>query len=422
MKVDVNNLQFGYGPETVLKNVSIKASDRDFLGIIGPNGSGKTTLLRCISRVVSPQSGTVLIDGKNVNTLSRMDIGKLVALVPQTTNVDFSFTVRDMVFMGRTPHIPRFGLEKSTDFKITEQAMEMVGISHLSDRLYEELSGGEKQRVIIARALAQQSPVLLLDEPTAHLDLGTQYEILELISKLRQSRGITVIGVFHDLNLAAMYCNILVLLQSGMVVSTGNPESVITSDSIRKIYGIDALVRKHPMTDNVQVTPYYSGKPSEKKPDLKVHIVCGGGSGAKLMGLLRERGIGLSAGVLSTLDTDYEVAIALSVEVAGENPFSFIGDESYAKNLKLMEAADYIIVADFPVGPANVKNINATETMAKHGKRIILMQSSPVESRDFTGGQFTEIYNNITSMSQLASNNIEILNILRDGFALNRIK
>lgn len=207
--LDVKDIDVFYGDRKVLERICLSA-ESGLKGIIGPNGSGKTTLLKSISRVLKPKSGIILLNGKDVYELKAKDIAKDMTVVSQDTSTKFDFTVRDVVLMGRAPHLGRFEMEKREDMEIAEKAMKLTKTWHLADRTITEISGGEKQRVIIAKALAQEPKVLLLDEPTSHLDINYQIEILDLIKAL--SKELVVIAVFHDLNLAARYCDELILL------------------------------------------------------------------------------------------------------------------------------------------------------------------------------------------------------------------
>jgi iron complex transport system ATP-binding protein len=411
--VTVENIGFSYGGIEALRGASFNVSSGEFAGIIGPNGSGKTTLLKCIDSVLVPERGRVLIGSRNVKEFSRREIGKTIAVVPQTSAIDFAFTVRDIVLMGRTPHIGRFDFESKKDSEIAEETMGLAGVTCLADRLYDELSGGERQRVIIARALTQQPKILLLDEPTVHLDMGVQYEILDIVQKLCTAQGITVIGVFHDLNLAAQYCGRLVLLNGGRVVASGKPDEVLTPETIRGAYGIDVLVKKHPMTGKVFVTPYHLARHSGKELKAMVHLICGGGSGAPLMKTLKENGFSVSAGVLHTLDTDYEVAKALDIPVAVESPFSQVGKEAYDSNMSLIRKSDAVIVADFPVGNGNLENISAAMHAMESGIPVILICTTPPNERDFTGGKFTGMYDELSRKAVMVSSHDEVIKSLR---------
>jgi len=230
MKLNINGVTFYYDSVKALNDITFEVSEGDVLGVIGPNGSGKTTLLRCINLALRPKVGTVFIDGENILELDRKDIAKNIGVVPQNSTIHFPFTVFDIVLMGRTPHLGRLDRETSKDIEIAKNAMKITNTQHLADRLIDEVSGGEKQRVIIARALTQEPKILLLDEPTLHLDINHQLEVLELVKKLARENKLIVVLVSHDLNLANRYCDRLMLLNSGKICTT----LMLKSITIRK--------------------------------------------------------------------------------------------------------------------------------------------------------------------------------------------
>jgi iron complex transport system ATP-binding protein len=412
MKVKIENLGFAYDSVEALKGLTLEVGHGEFMGIMGPNGSGKTTLLKCIDGLLRPHIGTVLIDRRDVQLMERKEIGRTIAVVPQSSGVDFAFTVLDIVLMGRTPHIGRFSFETAEDIEKARKAMEATGTSHLAERTFDGLSGGERQRVIIARALAQEPRVLLLDEPTVHLDLRCQFEVLDLVRRLSKEKRITTIAVLHDLNLAAQYCDRMVLLSNGKIASVGTPAEVLTPDNIKEVYSINVLVKKHPITHLPFITPYLSQECGEVAGEV-VHVVCGGGSGAPLMKSLKDSGFRVTAGVLNVLDTDYEIAKALDISLVGEMPFSQITEEAYEANLGLIRNASAVIMADFPVGPGNLKNVEAVEMAVELGIPVILMNSTPLPDRDFTGGRFSERYSRLRGTAENAQDAAEALQILR---------
>ncbi|MBC2697422.1 MAG: heme ABC transporter ATP-binding protein [ANME-2 cluster archaeon] len=250
--LEIRDLSAGYGHRHVLEHISLKASEGEVVGIIGSNGSGKTTLLKTITKVLEPISGTVLIDGTNVNEMQSKEIAKKVAVVSQVISINFEFTVEDIVLMGRTPYIK--GSETVEDINIVRDAMEKTNTFFLKDRLITQLSGGELQRVIIARAFAQNPNILLLDEPTSHLDITNQIDILNLI-KNASRKGMVVVAVIHDLNLAAYYCDKICLLQDGKLISAGSPEQVLTSSNIERAFNITVKVIPNEITNSLYVIP-----------------------------------------------------------------------------------------------------------------------------------------------------------------------
>ncbi|MFA9561738.1 MAG: ABC transporter ATP-binding protein [Nitrospirota bacterium] len=237
--------------EAVLKELSCLILSGRVLGILGPNGSGKSTLLKLLARVLQPQKGTIEILSQSLAGLSQLDVAKRVALVPQETLQVFPFTIAEMVLMGRSPHHQGWGgwhWEDSQDWAVTQNAMEELDVAHLGNRLVTEVSGGERQRAVIARALVQEPQILLLDEPTAFLDLHHQLDIARIIKRLNRERGLTVILVSHDLNLASQYCDQVLMLNHGRLAAMGSPQTVITPEVIEAVYGCSVLVDRHPQS------------------------------------------------------------------------------------------------------------------------------------------------------------------------------
>ncbi|MHB0977183.1 MAG: ABC transporter ATP-binding protein [Candidatus Aquicultorales bacterium] len=251
--ITVDNLSFEYGDRRVLKSITACFEKGRFTSILGPNGSGKTTLLRSMSRLLKPAEGVVYIDGRAVASFKVKELARNMAVVPQETTHTFAFSAIEVVMMGRTAHLGRLQLEGKDDFSVVRRAMEATNTWPLRDRPVTELSGGEKQRVIIAQALAQEPKALLLDEPTLHLDLNHQLEVMSLLKQLNAG-GLTVVAVLHDLNLAAYYSDTLVLVEEGYVRSVGPPGDVLTPRSIKEIFKADVLVEKHPVTGGVHIT------------------------------------------------------------------------------------------------------------------------------------------------------------------------
>jgi iron complex transport system ATP-binding protein len=248
-------LSFSYNHHPAVRDVSVTIERGSITGLLGPNGCGKTTLLKLLAGIVAPASGTVTLDGTALDTLSRRAVAKRIAVVPQETHPAFDYTALEMVLMGRHPHLGTFQLEGPADLALAYQALDATGTAHLSDRAYMTLSGGEKQRVVIASALAQQPQVLLLDEPTASLDLGFQLEIQSLLTTLNRDRGVTMVLATHDLNLAASICNRLVLMSEGRVLAQGLTDDVLTAANIRQLYGVRAEVQRHPAANHLTVVP-----------------------------------------------------------------------------------------------------------------------------------------------------------------------
>lgn len=256
--IEARDLRFAYDGEAVIDGVSLALRRGEVLGVIGPNGSGKSTLMRLLTGVLRPHGGEVRLAGRPLQSYSRREIGRAVAVVPQETVVELPFSVTEVVLMGRSPHLGRFAFEGERDLRIAREAMRRTGVEPLAHRLVQELSGGERQRVVLARALAQEAEVLVLDEPAVFLDIRHEVEIYDLLRDL-QREGKSTVTVLHDLNLAAMYCDRVALMQGGRLVQVGRPAEVITYQNITTVYGIEVYVDTNHVTGAVNVLPLSRG-------------------------------------------------------------------------------------------------------------------------------------------------------------------
>ncbi len=407
MKLEIKDLSFSFGESRILSGISLEVEDGEFVGLMGPNGSGKTTLLRCLTRYLPSEARAILVDMKPIHTMSERDIARTFAVVPQTSSVDFPFTAHDVVMMGRIPHIDsRLAGESKKDDEAVRRAFDRTGCWHLRDRRFSELSGGERQRVIIARALAQEPKVLLLDEPTVYLDISGQFEMMDLIRRLNREDGMTIVAVLHDINMAARYSDRVALLNSGRLEAFGPPDEVFTADTIQSVYCVDVAVRKDPFTHAVYVMPR-SARPAARRHGTRLHVLCGGGTGGPIMRYLSEHGFAVSAGVLNVLDSDYENAADLRVPVVAEVPFSQISAESHAENLRFIDESSYVIVAPFPVGPGNFRNLEAAKYALGRGKRVLLLRPDGQARIDFVGGKADEFIRALVASGAVRVDSIE---------------
>ncbi len=245
--LQLENITLGYGKQTILSGINLTVEQGEMLGIIGPNGSGKSTLIKGICRLLKPETGRVLIDGDDASHLSRGQLARLVSVVPQSPNLPDTFTAFEIVLMGRTPYLGRFRFEGMADFDIAWKAMGITNTQSIAERRMDEISGGQKQLLTIARALTQEPKLILLDEPTAHLDINYQIETLDFIRRLCKEKNLAAVAVLHDLNLAAQYCDRLALLSNGKIRAEGSPEKVITEKHIKEVYGANVCVYPHPI-------------------------------------------------------------------------------------------------------------------------------------------------------------------------------
>ena len=242
MNIQTNNIQVAFGSKAILHDISLDIRDKECVGIIGPNGSGKSTFLKCLYRVLQPNCGKIFFDGTELSDLSHRDTALKMAVVAQHSTVNFDFSVLEMVLMGRSPYKGLLDRDQIDDYEIARHALAQVGLSDFESRNFNTLSGGEQQRVILARALAQRTECLVLDEPTNHLDIKYQLELMTIVKRL----DATVVSAIHDLNLAAIYCDRIIALKDGHIVCSGTPQDVLSSDTIRHIYGVSAMVQTLP--------------------------------------------------------------------------------------------------------------------------------------------------------------------------------
>lgn len=247
--ISASNLFSGYAGRTVLHDISLTICPGDFYGVIGPNGSGKSTLLKTLTGILKPIRGRVTLFGRDVAQLSPRDIARKVAVIPQEVSTLFPFTAREIVAMGRHPHIRRFRREGPADFQAMELAMRETDTAAFADRYVDELSGGERQRVVIARAMCQQPEALLLDEPTSHLDINHQVEIFELLADLNRKKSVAVFVISQDLNLCAEYCRELIIIKDGRIHRRGDPREILTRETVKEVFGADVSILRNPKSD-----------------------------------------------------------------------------------------------------------------------------------------------------------------------------
>lgn len=255
MELRAEAVSFAYPGRRVLDGVSLAVAPGERLGILGPNGSGKSTLIRLLCGVLKPTAGRVLLDGEDMAAIPTRELARRVAVVPQEIALDFPFSVTEVVLMGRSPHLTGLGFESPDDLTVAEEAMRQTGVLDLARRSFLELSGGEKQRVVIARALAQQPRLLLLDEPATFLDIRHEVEIFDLLTDLSEGRGITLVVVLHDLNVAGLYCRRLAFLRDGRLLAEGPTDDVLTYANVRATYDTEVYVDRNDITGRINVLP-----------------------------------------------------------------------------------------------------------------------------------------------------------------------
>jgi iron complex transport system ATP-binding protein len=372
--LQIENLAFGYTEHMLLYDIQMQVQRGEMVGLLGPNGSGKTTLLRLVSGILRPRQGRIILEGRELAHWGRRGTARRVAVVPQELQVPFAFTVEQMVALGRTPFINLWGGRSRQDHEIVREAMQLAEVDTLAERVFHELSGGERQRVTLAMALAQQPHLLLLDEPTSHLDIKYQIETLELVRRLNRETGVTVIAAMHDLNLAARYFPRLLLFQRG-IVADGSPAEVLEPRLLQRVYGVTVQVGVMRGTEYLSVLPpgEAAENESERKNAADIHVMAGGGSGALVMRALADARLAFSAGVLNIGDSDYTLALHLASEVIAEQPFSPVRESTRQRlHLRLQEIA-LLIVCPMPIGPGNVALLHEALSLCQRGVPVLLL-------------------------------------------------
>ena len=404
----VQGITFGYERQPLLYNVHMKVGQGEMVGLLGPNGSGKTTLLRLMSGVLRPQQGTVLLDGRDLQAWGRRGVARRVAVVPQELHMPFAFTVEQMVTMGRTPYLNLLGTLTPADRQAVRQALQSVDIEGLAERVFNELSGGERQRVLLAMALAQQPSLLLLDEPTSHLDIKYQIEVLELARRLNRDLGVTVIAAMHDLNLAARYFPRLILFQRGIVADAA-PAEALEPHLLQRVYGVNVQVGILRGAQHLSILPPGSepseGSQEQTETQPRVHVLAGGGSGALLMRALADARIPFSVGALNIGDSDYALALRLAQEVIGEQPYSPVSPAVLARVHSRLTSVAALVICPAHIGAGNLPLLEEACDAARRGTLTLVLgetprqpaastslveqqvQQSGIVGRDYTGGE-----------------------------------
>ncbi|HEU5440317.1 MAG TPA: ABC transporter ATP-binding protein [Ktedonobacterales bacterium] len=387
--LELRGVTAGYGGEPVLRALDLAVAPGEMVALLGPNGAGKSTLLKVASGVLALRGGAVTLAGVSLARLRRGEVARRVAVVPQEFAVQFAYTVRQIVALGRMPHGGLLGLSASVqaDEQAVERALAETRIAGLAEAIFNELSGGERQRVMLALALAQSAPLLLLDEPTAHLDIRHQIEALELLRRLNRERGLTVLAAMHDLNLAARYFPRLVLLDR-RIVADGPPAAVLDAGLLARVYQTPVRVGILPGEAHLSVLPPPMAAegtvpqagdtrggmaPTMSDEQPRVHVIAGGGSGALLMRALADAGIAFTAGPLNAGDSDHALAVRLAATVLVEPPYAPISPEGLTAARARMDAATTLI-CPAPLGPGSIALIEAALDAQRAGRRVLLFE------------------------------------------------
>ena len=410
LEIQVHDLKLTYDTEPILDGTEFKVNRGDLVALLGANGAGKSTLLRCISRILQPDAGHILLDGQELKKFNNRETARLMAVVPQETTADFDFTVEDIVMMGRFPYLQRFKKESENDQAIVRRSMELTGVLHLADRSIAALSGGEKQRVVMARAVAQQPRVLLLDEPTANLDIGYQSMLLELASRLNREEQVTVIAAIHDINLAVHHFNRFILLADGRVLAAGRAEEVITAENIKKSYGVQASIFRHPLHGVLQISVIKNRRSVDKELGaMRVHVIGGGEEALPTLELLSQKGFNLSVGPVSSQDRGCRFAHFHGLPVVIVPPFTAMNSDHRSAHLSLLRQSDLIVIPPIPFGEGNLSLFEEVEIVLDEGKNVCLIDPDNIKERDYSNGKAGQVLSRLIDKGAVALKDIEEL-------------
>ncbi len=399
--LSLDTVSVGYDQRAlpILEEIALQVRAGEFVGVIGPNGSGKSTLIRALSRVLAPLAGAVVLDGRDLySQVSARQSAQSIGVVPQTASAILEFTVREIVEMGRAPHLALrpFAALSPADTHIVDNALHAANVAEMADRLAPTLSGGEWQRVLLARALAQQPDVLLLDEPTAHLDLRHQRQTLTLVRALAHDKNKAVLAVLHDLNLASEFCDRLFLIHAGRIAAWGTPWEVLTAANLAAVYDVPLWVRRHPLTGRPLLLSVPDGLPDITADNGRaVHVLCGLGLGAGLLLALRQDGWSVTCDVLADGDPDADAARRLDIPFPLLPPFTLPAPFLTEQGARMAQSACAIVVAPIPFGPLNMAALDNALRAQRAGIPVFCLGTSDFAARDHTQGTAASVWNSL---------------------------
>jgi iron complex transport system ATP-binding protein len=394
----LHHLSISYGARPALRDVDLVVPAGEFVALAGPNGSGKTTLIRAVLGLLPSPPGAVELFGRPADSLTVRERARRVAWVPQEETPRDDVPLLDYVLYGRNAHLGWLDGESESDRRHALNILDQMGLGDRANDGVLSISGGERQRAILARAIAQEAPLLLLDEPTSHLDIGHQLDLLARVRSLVEERQVAVIAAMHDLNLAARFADRIVVLSRGRKYQEGAPRDVLSEELLARVWGVSADLRQDPRTGVPYLLPHHVLVPAS--PALtniggkSIHVVAGGGAGGAYLRSLADEGFRLTVGAINLLDSDSETAELLGIPSAVEIPFAPLGPEVRDRNREFLDAARAIVVTPFAVGPSNLCNL---EDLLPYRTRVpILLVAKPaLASRDFTQGRAQELWNKL---------------------------
>ncbi|HBG5847622.1 TPA: ABC transporter ATP-binding protein [Clostridioides difficile] len=394
-----NNLSVGYNNKVVISNINVEVKNGEILCLLGSNGAGKTTLLRSLSKLISPIKGEIYLNGVNINCISRKALSKKMALVLTNRLLGDLMTVQDIVNIGRYPYTGFFGNLSKKDLIMVDEALESVDALHLKKRYFDELSDGEKQKVLVARALVQEPEIIILDEPTTHLDIKHRLELINILKKLSKEKSISVILSLHEIDIALKSCDKVALIKNNKVIAYGQPEDVVDEDIINSLYELDDK-NFNSLLGSVEIS---------NKSKNEVFIIGGGGKATPIYRAFTKKGIGLYSGIIHENDIDYEIGRTMGIKMFTENPFEPISDESFDLAIRNLNDSKIIIDTGFSVGETNKRNIDIVKEALKLDKKVYSFRNRD-ESRKYYDHLDSKI-EHIDKVSQII-NSADINNLL----------
>ena len=394
-----NNLSVGYNNKVVISNINVEVKNGEILCLLGSNGAGKTTLLRSLSKLISPIKGEIYLNGVNINCISRKALSKKMALVLTNRLLGDLMTVQDIVNIGRYPYTGFFGSLSKKDLIMVDEALESVDALHLKKRYFDELSDGEKQKVLVARALVQEPEIIILDEPTTHLDIKHRLELINILKKLSKEKSISVILSLHEIDIALKSCDKVALIKNNKVIAYGQPEDVVDEDIINSLYELDDK-NFNSLLGSVEIS---------NKSKNEVFIIGGGGKATPIYRAFTKKGIGLYSGIIHENDIDYEIGRTMGIKMFTENPFEPISDESFDLAIRNLNDSKIIIDTGFSVGETNKRNIDIIKEALKLDKKVYSFRNRD-ESKKYYDSLDRKI-EHIDKVSQII-NSADINNLL----------
>jgi len=383
--LQVEGVKVEMGGRTIIKACTFAVQPGEFVGIIGPNGAGKSTLMRSLRGLLPIAAGNVSVFGGPIHAMGDKRAARMVAYMQQDVNVGFGYTAMEVVLAGRYPYLDWWRNETDADRVIARRYMKFTGVEELANKSVNQVSGGERQRILLAKVLAQETPLIFLDEPTASLDLVYQEEIFRYCQTVCE-QGKSVLLIAHDIKLAAKFCSRLLLLSGGKILADGAPEEVVTPNNLDQAYGLHSAVFHNHVTGNLDIHTFAACDRRDKIN--RVHVIGGGGSIGPILRTLFEQKYNVSAGVLQEGDTDAEVATAFGIDYVKGQAFTGIDAVQAEAHRHLVADADWVILGSIFYGQQNLDNLKA----AFSARRLTVVEELPIIDRDCAGGEASRIY------------------------------